>query len=176
MNIPNALSLFRIGLTPLFVGFYMQGRTAAALALLGLSAVSDVLDGAIARRFDMETRLGRILDPIGDKLFQGAMMLCAATKESGVWLLLGLHLGRESLTALLGLTVLRRRGIIIHAHWYGKLCTVIIYALMLSIIALPKLSRAGIRLGIGLCGGMMLLCLLLYALEFARLLRGRERA
>ena len=80
MNIPNALSILRILLTPLFAALYLRGQTGAAVAVLLLCALTDVLDGYIARRFDMVTELGKALDPVADKLIQAAMMLCAAAR------------------------------------------------------------------------------------------------
>ena len=63
---------------PPFVLAYVRGQTQNALLLLLICAVSDVLDGAIARKFNMITSLGKILDPLADKLLQAAMLLCAA--------------------------------------------------------------------------------------------------
>ena len=75
MSIPNMISLVRILLTPLFVRFYLEGKDWAALYVLCAAAASDVLDGAIARRFNMITPLGKVLDPVADKLLQLAMLL-----------------------------------------------------------------------------------------------------
>ena len=77
MSIPNIISIGRIFLVPLFALMYSRGNVTGAMGVLLLSAASDVLDGAIARRCHMETELGRALDPIADKLIQAAMMLCA---------------------------------------------------------------------------------------------------
>ena len=95
MNIPNMISLVRILLTPVFAVLYVRGALYQAMGVLLLCAVSDVLDGAIARRFNMVTDLGKALDPAADKLIQIAMMLCAATRTKAAWLLLALHLIRE---------------------------------------------------------------------------------
>ena len=91
MSIPNIISLLRICLVPVFTALYLQGRVMQAMAVLLLCAASDVLDGAIARRFNMVTELGKVLDPVADKLIQAAMMLCAASVTPSVWLLLGMH-------------------------------------------------------------------------------------
>ena len=95
MNIPNMISIVRILLTPVFAVLYVRGALWQAMGVLLLCAVSDVLDGAIARRFNMVTDLGKALDPAADKLIQIAMMLCAATRTKAAWLLLALHLIRE---------------------------------------------------------------------------------
>lgn len=171
MNIPNALSLFRIILVPLFLARWFAGDVRSTLTLMALSALSDVLDGAIARRFDMETRLGRALDPAADKLFEGAMMLCAASAESSVWLLLGLHVLCESVLSLMALLVLRRTGQVLRARWFGKLCTGAVYVLMLAIMALPGFRGPAALPWVWLCSALVLLCAGLYLAEFLRLLR-----
>ena len=158
MNIPNALSLFRIALLPLFMARWYAGDVKGAMALLVLSGLSDVLDGAIARRFNMETRLGRALDPAADKLFEAAMMLCAASRLRAVWLLLALHLACEGALALMALHVLRRTGLVLHARWFGKLCTVTIYGLMLAIMAIPGFGADLAALCVGLCSALVLAC------------------
>ena len=175
MNIPNTLSLMRIFLVPVFIGLYFAGELTAALAVLLISAVSDVLDGAIARRFHMETRLGRALDPVADKLFEGAMMLCAASVEKSVWILLALHVIREVSLAVLAFHTLKITGAEMHSRWYGKLCTVSRYVLMLAVLALPGFRGSAAGFGITLCSALIVLCAVLYLAEFVRLLK-RQRS
>ena len=148
MNIPNLISAARILLVPLFVSYYLDGKVTAAMGVVLLAAASDVLDGAIARRFNMVTRLGKILDPVADKLMQAAMMLCAALETPAVWLLLGLHVLREAVLSLTGLHVILVTGQVHSAKWYGKLCTALIYACMGGAAALPADAGAH-RLGAG---------------------------
>lgn len=68
MNLPNALSMLRIVLIPLFIIMMSYGRLRMALAVFVLAAVTDALDGFFARRFRQKTTLGAYLDPIADKL------------------------------------------------------------------------------------------------------------
>lgn len=68
MNLPNFLSFFRIFSVPLFIWLVMEGYAIEALWLFGLAGLTDALDGFIAKRFHMETELGRYLDPLADKL------------------------------------------------------------------------------------------------------------
>ena len=67
-TIPNLITLFRLLLIPLMVSLYWKGKTMAALVVFGVSAVSDIADGQIARRCNMVTDLGKMLDPLADKL------------------------------------------------------------------------------------------------------------
>ena len=78
-----------------------------------LCALTDVLDGYIARRFNMVTELGKALDPVADKLIQAAMMLCAAARTPLVWLLLAAHVLRETLMAA-AFTLVAGLGFVFH--------------------------------------------------------------
>ena len=81
LTIPNILSFFRLCLIPLFVWLYCVKKDYmwTAIVLL-LSGATDMADGYIARRFQMVSALGKVLDPIADKLTQGAMLLCLFTR------------------------------------------------------------------------------------------------
>ena len=170
MSIPNMISIGRIFLVPVFALLYTQGKVMAAMGVLLLAAASDVLDGAIARRFHMETELGRALDPIADKLIQAAMMLCALWRTPSVWLLLGLHLLRELSLGVMSLHVLRITGHVYSAKWYGKVCTACVYVVMIAALAFPQIPDRIIDLGVMICTLLMALCLLGYMLNFQRIL------
>ena len=171
MSIPNMISIGRIFLVPVFALLYTQGRVLAAMGVLLLSATSDVLDGAIARRFHMETELGRALDPIADKLIQAAMMLCALWRTPSVWLLLGLHILRELSLGIMSLYVLRLTGHVYSAKWYGKVCTACVYTVMIGALAFPQIPERIIDLGVMVCSLLMAFCLVAYMLSFQKILR-----
>lgn len=170
MSIPNMISIGRIFLVPVFALLYTQGKVMAAMGVLLLSAASDVLDGAIARHFHMETELGRALDPIADKLIQAAMMLCALWRTPSMWLLLGLHILRELCLGVMSLYVLRITGHVYSAKWYGKVCTACVYTVMIAALAFPQIPGRIIDLGVTVCGLLMALCLLGYMLNFQKIL------
>ena len=71
-TVPNLLSLFRLILIPFIVVYYFTGPQTVAIVLIAVSAFTDVIDGRIARRFHMISNLGKILDPLADKLTEGA--------------------------------------------------------------------------------------------------------
>lgn len=171
MNVPNMISIVRILLTPVFAVLYVRDALWQAMGVLLLCAVSDVLDGAIARRFNMVTDLGKALDPAADKLIQIAMMLCAATRTKTAWLLLALHLIRELSLAALGARVLQCTGKVYSARWYGKLCTAVIYIVMAGVLFWRDIPVKLMNGGIALCAVLVCLCLLLYGAKYLRLLR-----
>ena len=85
MNIPNAISVLRIILVPVFAAIYLGAKTNAdylfAGAVLAFSGITDMLDGKIARRFNMITDLGKVLDPLADKLMSISALICLLIKE-----------------------------------------------------------------------------------------------
>ena len=78
MNIPNSLTILRILLIPVYVGFMTYGRYGAALVTLLCAGVTDALDGLIARKTNQQTKLGEILDPLADKLLLTSAFLTLA--------------------------------------------------------------------------------------------------
>jgi cardiolipin synthase len=68
MNIPNSLTILRILLVPVYIGFMTYGAYGFALSALLVAGLTDVIDGLIARRWNQQTKLGTFLDPLADKL------------------------------------------------------------------------------------------------------------
>ncbi len=165
-NIPNLLSLFRLLLIPLLVALYWKGRTIAALIVFGVSALSDIADGQIARRFDMVTDLGKMLDPLADKLTQGAALVCAARTHPQLFFLLGFMAMKELVQAAIGARSMKKTGQAFSAKWFGKACTVITTASLMTMFAFPQLPDAAVNGMLILCAVTMLLSLALYANHF----------
>ena len=170
MNLPNLISCTRILMVPLFVFFYVDGKVFLSMCVLLLCGLSDVLDGMIARRMNMVTELGKILDPVADKLIQGAMMLCLAYVYPVLWGLLAFLVLKELILGAVGIYVMKHKGLVCSSRWYGKLCTVFIYGAMLLLLLFPKAGAMVNVLTVG-CGGLMLLSMLMYLQGFVRLLR-----
>ena len=131
-TIPNFLSLFRLCLIPGIAWLYIgQGNSLLAGGLLILSGITDVADGYIARRFHMVSDLGKILDPIADKVTQAAVLVCLLTKFPLIALPLIFLLLKEFCMAVTAALVIRRTGIVPQALWHGKAATVLLYSTMI---------------------------------------------
>ena len=130
-TLPNLLSLLRIALIPLIIKLYWvdEAYTTALLVLI-LSGITDVADGMIARKFHMVSDLGKILDPIADKLTQMATLICLLTRFPYMWMPLALLTVKEFFTGILGFFAIRKSGHVIGADWHGKVCTVVLYSVM----------------------------------------------
>jgi len=135
-QLPNAITVLRLALLPWFIHAFLQERRTTALAVIVAIALSDWLDGWLARRFKNVTPLGTLLDPIADKLVQfAAMFLLVRSGDLPAWFL-GLVLGRD-LMLLYGALRIRRRHkrVVIHARLEGKLSTLFVFGSIIAALA-----------------------------------------
>ena len=172
LTIPNLLSLFRILLIPLLAWLCLARRDyLLALGVLALSGLTDVADGFIARRFDMISDLGKVLDPVADKLTQAAALLCLAFRFPALRPLLALLVVKELTMGIFGLVVVKRTGAMCYALWHGKMTTALLYGSLAAHLlwpAMPPALSAGLS---ALCAASMLLSLTLYLVHWSRVLR-----
>ena len=162
-TIPNIMSLFRIVLLPFLIWAYVGlHNTTLTIILLAVSALTDILDGKIARKFNMVSDLGKALDPVADKLTQVSMVLCLAFKYKLMWILLGLCVIRETCMFILGLISMKRTGRVYSARWYGKVSTAVLYGTGLALLIFPKMPSWLSTALIILCMVVVVLALTLY--------------
>ena len=99
LTIPNLLTLFRLLLIPVYVRIYLHASEDSEFFLAGIilavSCITDMVDGQIARHFNMISRLGKVLDPLADKLTQLALILCLSSKYSILYPVLVLFLVKD---------------------------------------------------------------------------------
>jgi len=128
LTIPNVLSLLRLALIPVFLWLVLDLRAdLAAVAVLAVSGITDWADGAIARRTGQTTRLGRLLDPLVDRLTIAATLIGLALRDLVPWWLVALLAAREVLLLAL-VPALRRRGLLaLPVHYLGKAATFALY-------------------------------------------------
>ena len=161
LTIPNLLSLFRILLIPQIVWLYaVAGKGYAALIAVAVSAVTDVADGFIARHFHMVSELGKVLDPIADKLTQAALLICLAFRYPVLYWVFALFALKEILQSLLGLAVVKATGKMQFARWYGKLSTVVFYSTMFLLLLPVELPAILVHILILLCTAALMLAMI----------------
>ena len=108
-TIPNLLSFFRILLIPLMWYLYVTAHEPGwTVAVLALSGLSDLVDGKIARKYHMTSDLGKVLDPIADKLTQVTLVVCLISRHRQLCYVLALQIVKELTMAGAGLLVLKR--------------------------------------------------------------------
>jgi len=138
-TVPNIISFVRIALIPFFAWAYLNERMVIALVLVGLSGLSDKLDGTIARRLNQVSDLGKMLDPIADKLTQMTLAVLMFIRFHGsadlwmrrfAWVFLA-FIGKEVLMLIFAGVVLLLGKRPVAAEIWGKLATVVFYVVML---------------------------------------------
>ena len=109
LTIPNFLSLLRLLMIPIIVWFYcVELRYREAVAVILLSGITDIADGIIARRFNMVSDFGKILDPIADKLTQVTLIACLISKYDLMIPLIVEFVVREFIMLVLGYLTIRK--------------------------------------------------------------------
>ena len=128
-NIPNILSIIRILLVFVFVIilFVFDNLPLALLTFL-IAGLTDVVDGYLARRNNWITNLGKILDPVADKLMQCTVLVSLLIKGIVPWWFVVPFFVKEILTLILGAVVIRRRSVNVVSKWYGKFAVCLFYA------------------------------------------------
>lgn len=135
MNIPNMLTVLRLFLVPVFILVFLsegEQKTAAAIIFV-LASATDVLDGYIARKYNMSTKVGQLLDPLADKMMQIAVvvsMLCA--KMVPLWFVL--VLASKELLMILGGAFLYTKKTFVKSNVFGKANTVAMFCAMVILL------------------------------------------
>ncbi|WMJ83580.1 CDP-diacylglycerol--glycerol-3-phosphate 3-phosphatidyltransferase [Oscillospiraceae bacterium LTW-04] len=178
MNLPNKLTMLRIILVPFFVFFLMAGNSGAfnliALLVFAAASLTDMLDGKIARRHNLITTFGKLMDPLADKILVMSAMICfVALKLAPAWVVIVI-LTREFLVTSLRL-IAAGEGLVIAADKWGKMKTVtqmiwIIWVLLWLWLASSPLSGL-LSGGLDTVGNVISL-VLMYASVFFTLLSG----
>ncbi|MDO4572330.1 MAG: CDP-alcohol phosphatidyltransferase family protein [Clostridia bacterium] len=135
--IPNILSAMRILLVGVFVWLFGAGRYLPALSVFIFAFFTDVLDGQLARRHGWVTNLGKLLDPLADKLMTVAALVCIwLGKQRTIYLVLFLTVAVKELLMLIGGLFMIRRHVVAFAAWPGKLATgLFAVGLVLSLVS-----------------------------------------
>lgn len=166
-KIPNILCYIRIMMVPLFLYVYLTAVAPKdyflAAGVVLLSGLTDFLDGQIARRCNMITDLGKIIDPLADKLMQLAMLVALTVKIKYMYLLV-IYLVIKEVVMLLAICVVMNS---VHrrldgAKWYGKVCTAILYVVMLVLVLFPGINQTFQDIMLIVCAIVLTLSFFMY--------------
>ncbi len=162
-TIPNVLTIMRIGMIPVFIWLYsfQQSYELAALVLL-ISGLTDILDGMIARKFNMISDLGKFLDPVADKLTQASILVCLSVRYPMMLWIFGLMFVKELYAFYSGLQVVKKTGVVLGAQWHGKAATVLLYTMLLLHAFWFDIPETISFLLMGACITMLILSGILY--------------
>lgn len=172
ITIPNILSVCRIIMIPVFIWAYCcRKEYPLAFLILCLSGITDLVDGFIARTFHMVSNLGKALDPLADKLTQGAVLLCLGSRYPQMLFLAGLLVAKEIITGLMSLSAIHKTKEVKGADWHGKVTTCLLYFTMLLHILWGGIPQTTSVLLTVLCVIMMAVSFVMYFRRNVTLLR-----
>ena len=176
LTIPNLLSVFRIALIPIIVWLYKyESNYTAAIGVILISGATDIVDGWLARRFNMVSDFGKALDPLADKLTQAALLLCLLCRYKSLLVLTAIFGVFEISKFICGVVVAKRYDQVNSAKWYGKLNTIVIYITMIFLILFPNISSVWAGALMLVCGSVMIVSGALYIRLYNKLLNKKEK-
>ena len=131
--LPNLLSVIRLLLVPVFMVLFLTGSILAAVIVFVTAGITDVVDGYIARRFHCTSTLGKVLDPLADKLLQMSAFFCLWYREYIPFWMPLLYLLKELATVFGALFIFRKTKFVVKSNFFGKLATVLVFGAVLAI-------------------------------------------
>ena len=162
-SVPNLMGYFRIILIPVYLWLYFNA-----------DGTADCFDGKIARRFDLITEWGKILDPIADKLTLGAVILSLAFRYPLMRAVVLLYIVKEGYMLIMGGLMMKKGRYMDGAQWYGKVCTAYTYVMIFLLLLIPGMPDMATKAMIGLCCLIMLFTLAKYVLFYRRMRKEAE--
>ena len=139
LNIPNVLSIFRIVILIPFVKYVLKEDYIMSGLILIISGISDILDGIIARKFNQVTDIGKMLDPVADKITLVTIMICVSIKFPKMLDFMIILVIKDILMLGAGVILLKNNKTPPAAKWYGKLSTIIFYISVICIISIKAI-------------------------------------
>ena len=132
--VPNTLTIIRLLLIPIIVFYIFSGNYILAFVFFTISGITDIADGFIARKFNLISNFGKLMDPLADKLTQistlTSLVICDIIP---LWILIIVLL--KEFIMIVGASFLYGKDVVVYSKWYGKLATVLFYiAIVVSLI------------------------------------------
>lgn len=188
MTIPNAMSIFRILLIPVFCVVFLMNtgnpdvQYLWAGIILVVSGATDLFDGYVARKLNQVTDIGKLLDPVADKLTLAAVLICVWVKfKDSYWFITPLFaamLAKELIMIIGGIVLMKLGKKMVKAQWWGKVATAAFY--MLMTVAVVVIGAEGIANKtmivaglIGASAAIMIIALIFYVILGIKILKGK---
>ena len=162
-HIPNILTIIRFLLIPIILIYIFTGNYILALIVFTISALTDIADGFIARKFNLISNFGKLMDPLADKLTQIATLTSLVIKEIiPIWILI-IVISKEFIM-ICGASFLYGKDVVVYSKWYGKLSTVLLYIAIVSSLLTKQFALIGIWENIDLALFTLAIIMTLFAL------------
>ena len=169
-TIPNLLSLFRILLIPVYAAIYRNAHQPSDYLLAGMilttSCLTDMADGKIARHFKTISTVGKILDPLADKLTQLSVMICLSMRYPVLYQLLALFLVKEIFQLFASVMNLCKGKMLEGALMEGKVCTTVLFISLILLVFFPLADPAVVNTIALVDCGFLILAFLQYIRAF----------
>ena len=166
LTIPNALSVFRIALIPVYLKIYLEEKYTLAAMILAVSCLTDMVDGKIARKFNMISNVGKVLDPLADKLTQLGLLLCLSVRRRILKSLLVIFLIKEFWQLFAMLAAMRRGKALNGALWSGKVSTTVLFTSLGLMFLFPNMTDRMANALAFVCLGFLLYAFGDYAIAY----------
>lgn len=144
-NIPNILTIIRFILIPFIFISVITHHYLLAVIIFTISALTDILDGYIARKYNYITDIGKLIDPLADKLTQVSLLLALTILEILPWWILAIVFIKECVMVIAASVLYSRKDVVVYSKWYGKLATCLFY---LAIICSLIINQFNIKLSL----------------------------
>ena len=145
LTIPNLLSLFRLVLIPVYVAIYLNATAPVhyyiAGGILAVSCLTDMIDGKIARHFNMISTVGKLLDPIADKATQFTLTVCLAIRYPVLWIIVGLFVLKDGFQLVAAYVFFRKGEMLSGALMSGKVCTTVLFVSLIVLVLFPTINE-----------------------------------
>lgn len=169
-TIPNMLSLFRLLLIPVYVVIYLNAEADIdyyiAGGILAVSCLTDMIDGQIARHFNMISTIGKILDPLADKITQFTLIVCLAIEYPILIPLMVLFFVKEVFQLVAGFLTLRKGKMLTGALITGKISTAVLFVSLIVLVMFPKMDLVAVNIIMVVDGILLLISFIHYAVTY----------
>ena len=150
-TIPNMLSLLRLLLIPVYIVLYLRAKNQTdlflAASILVVSCLTDLIDGKIARHFDMVSNVGKILDPLADKLTQFSLIVCLVSKYKTLMYIVPLFIIKESFQLIAGgISIIKKGKMLKGAQLTGKISTTVLFISLIVLVLMNNLSETTVNI------------------------------
>ena len=165
MNIPNILTAMRFVIIPIFGYYLYKEQYGLAVSLFLLGGLTDILDGYIARKFNLITSFGKLADPLADKLMLITALVLLAGQGKIPAVILIIVVAKEIFMCVGTVLLYKQENLVVSANWYGKMATVVFYFAIIMIIF--NVRYANVFIGIAVIS--TLFAFFMYSLSFRKI-------
>ena len=169
-TIPNMLSIFRLLLIPVYIVIYLNADDNVdyyiAGGILAVSCLTDMIDGQIARHFNMISNIGKILDPFADKITQFSLIVCLVVEYPVLIPLMVLFIIKELFQLIAGFLTVRKGKMLTGALITGKISTAVLFISLTALVMFPQIDILYVDIITIVDGALLLASFIHYAITY----------